>query len=177
MSNFNASTGTCSSCNQTDKQENLCFDCQINQAISVSLESQKIAFPVERYSQITYHVLEPKNGFDGMGISMNDSYLITSIDPESPAELCGLRPSLSLVEINGKNISAQSFEENIKLMKESFTKNKNLIIGVIDTLEETKQKNDSKENSCHSQPVKKTRSDCAVCLNVLFFSFFISEIE
>jgi len=133
MANFIAGTGICSNCKQSNKQGNLCFHCQINQEISAPSTSQTVSFPAKRYAQITYHLLEPKTGFDGVGIYMNDSYLITSIDPESPAELSGLRPSLSLVEINGKNISAQSFGENIKLMKESFSKNQNLIIGVIDT--------------------------------------------
>ena len=104
MSNFIAGIGICSNCNQTNNQGNLCFHCQINQEISAPSTSQTVSFPANRCAQIIFHILEPKNGFDGLGISLNDSYLITSIDPESPAELSGLRPSLLLVDINGKNV-------------------------------------------------------------------------
>lgn len=78
---------------------------------------------------MTLHSLKLIPGFKGLGISLNKNAIISSVDPDSPAENAGLRKDQKVVQVNGKSVQNKSYKEIAKAIKEH---EKDLTIGVID---------------------------------------------
>ncbi len=121
------------------------------------------------------YVLTAMPGFKGFGIELDENCFIIRIRADSPAERSGLQVYQKIVVVNRKNLYGACFKTVAREMR----KNKKFFeVCVIDVtadlwsgrlryLEETKQKNLVKASSFPSKPVKKTRGDCAICLDAL----------
>ncbi len=65
----------------------------------------------------------------GLAISLNKNAIISSVEPDSPAEVAGLRKDQKIVQVNGKNVKNKTYKDIAKAIKEH---ENDLIIGVID---------------------------------------------
>jgi len=91
--------------------------------------AEQVAIELSKEGEVTHHKLSQVPGFKGLGISLNTSAIISSIDAGSPADRAGLRKDMKIVEVNGKNVQSKTYKEIAKAIKEN---EKNLTIGVID---------------------------------------------
>lgn len=78
---------------------------------------------------VTYHKLKPLPGFKGLGISLNNSAIISAVEPTSPAEKAGLKKDQKIVKVNGKNVTDKTYKEIGAIIREH---EKDLVLGCID---------------------------------------------
>jgi membrane-associated protease RseP (regulator of RpoE activity) len=85
--------------------------------------------PYPPNKEIEYYQVNLLPGQKGIGLGLAPNGIINSIEPNSAADRAGLRKGLKIVQVNGVDVSQNTYQEIGKLIKKN---EKDLVIGAID---------------------------------------------